>query len=162
MGTPSRVRNSFTQVRIALSQAEQPRSDFRVGQVLSDDKTVESCNIKEKGFLVLMVAKVHFIQFIALRHISLSLYSLRRNRSLLFLLPLLPLLQPRVTHRLLRPPLPPQRQQQLPLPLPLSLQMLQFSHPHRLLLSLSPPSPAPSTMRTRSSPVLSSKQPYRT
>jgi len=27
------------------------------GQVLSDDKTVESCNIKEKGFLVLMVAK---------------------------------------------------------------------------------------------------------
>ncbi|GJE94448.1 UV excision repair protein Rad23 [Phanerochaete sordida] len=27
------------------------------GQVLGDDKTVESCNIKEKGFLVLMVAK---------------------------------------------------------------------------------------------------------
>ncbi|KIP05586.1 hypothetical protein PHLGIDRAFT_128788 [Phlebiopsis gigantea 11061_1 CR5-6] len=27
------------------------------GQVLSDDKTVGSCNIKEKGFLVLMVAK---------------------------------------------------------------------------------------------------------
>ena len=31
------------------------------GKVLSDDKTVESCAIKEKDFLVLMVAKVRVV-----------------------------------------------------------------------------------------------------
>ena len=29
-----------------------------LGKVLSDDKTVESCEIKEKDFLVLMVSRV--------------------------------------------------------------------------------------------------------
>jgi hypothetical protein len=31
------------------------------GKVLPDDKTVESCGIKEKDFLVLMVSKVFFV-----------------------------------------------------------------------------------------------------
>ena len=30
------------------------------GKVLSDDKTIESCQIKEKDFLVLMVSRVRF------------------------------------------------------------------------------------------------------
>jgi UV excision repair protein RAD23 len=30
------------------------------GKVLSDDKTIQSCEIKEKDFLVLMVSKVRF------------------------------------------------------------------------------------------------------
>jgi UV excision repair protein RAD23 len=33
------------------------KTNYYAGQVLGDDKTVESCNIKEKGFLVLMISK---------------------------------------------------------------------------------------------------------
>ena len=50
-------RSSSTLVRIALSYLAWAMSDPFIGQVLNDDKTIESCNIKEKGFLVLMIAK---------------------------------------------------------------------------------------------------------
>lgn len=33
-------------------------NEYWTGKVLGDDKTVESCQIKEKDFLVLMVSKV--------------------------------------------------------------------------------------------------------
>ena len=40
----------------------RPRLDYSSGKVLPDSKTVESCEIKEKDFLVLMVSKVCFIE----------------------------------------------------------------------------------------------------
>ena len=38
--------------------SEKSTEHLREGKILSDDKTIESCGIKEKDFLVLMVSKV--------------------------------------------------------------------------------------------------------
>jgi hypothetical protein len=43
----------ITQTALVLSRITE-------GKVLSDDKTIQSCEIKEKDFLVLMVSKVRF------------------------------------------------------------------------------------------------------
>ncbi len=43
----------ITQTTLVLSRITE-------GKVLSDDKTIQSCEIKEKDFLVLMVSKVRF------------------------------------------------------------------------------------------------------
>ena len=38
-------------------------TDGALGKVLSDDKSVESCEIKEKDFLVLMVSRVSIVGY---------------------------------------------------------------------------------------------------
>jgi hypothetical protein len=83
------------------------------GKVLSDDKTIESCEIKEKDFLVLMVSKVRFEspypscnidRFFASLNPHLLLPQAQANRTLWGLLQRRP---PLLLLRHQRPSLPP-------------------------------------------------------
>lgn len=61
MGTQLKLRSSSIRVR-AFEIYEVPLRQVNhrdlPGKILNDSKTVESCEIKEKDFLVLMVSKV--------------------------------------------------------------------------------------------------------
>lgn len=52
------TRSSSTLVRDSITRPGESLNPRQSGKVLPDSKTVESCAIKEKDFLVLMVAKV--------------------------------------------------------------------------------------------------------
>ena len=93
------------------------------GKVLPDSKTVESCEIKEKDFLVLMVSKVGRRLFFHLTTKPISvpprtsprLHRLPRQVRLLQVLHRPPLPPPRpLLPRLLPPPLPPSHNRLMP------------------------------------------------
>jgi hypothetical protein len=96
----------ITQTALILSRITK-------GKVLSDDKTIQSCEIKEKDFLVLMVSKVRFgspylsgniDRFFASLNPHLLPRQAQANRTLWCLLQRRPLL---LLLRLQRPSLPP-------------------------------------------------------
>lgn len=134
--TQWRTRKSYTLVRhIALFCLSDPARKltyrcFLSGKVLPDDKTVESCNIKEKDFLVLMVSKVrpqpcssHYFRYATVVSDAFTALRYLSSAHALVCSPKLHPLPPRVPP----PHLAPQ---------PLQL-------PHHLRLNLPPPHPPP-------------------
>jgi hypothetical protein len=112
-----------------ITQTTLVLSSITKGKVLSDDKTIQSCEIKEKDFLVLMVSKVRFgslylsgniDRFFTSLNLHLHLPQAQANRTLWCLLQLRP---PLLLLRYQRPPPPPRPPLPfLPLPHQLSSQ----------------------------------------
>lgn len=99
-----------------ITQTTLVLSRITIGKVLSDDKTIQSCEIKEKDFLVLMVSKVRFGSLYLSGNIDRSFTSLnpylllpqaQANRALWCLLQRRPPLLLLLLLRHQRPPPPP-------------------------------------------------------